>query len=39
VLATVPPGAKLDRSTPLTFRITDVADGETAIATDHFVTR
>ena len=39
VLVTVAPGAKLDRSTPLTFRITDIADGETATATDHFVTR
>jgi cytochrome c oxidase accessory protein FixG len=39
VLITVPPAMKLGRSTPLTFRITDVADGETAIATDHFVIR
>jgi cytochrome c oxidase accessory protein FixG len=39
VLVTAPPRAKLDRSTPLTFRVTDVADGETATAIDHFVTR
>src|SRR6266480_3703954 len=39
VLVTARPGAKLDRSTPLTFRIIDVADGETAVATDHFVAR
>src|ERR1051326_2136120 len=38
-LVTVPAGAELARSTPLTFRVTDVADGETAIATDHFVAR
>jgi cytochrome c oxidase accessory protein FixG len=39
VLITARPGAKLERSTPLTFRIVDVADGETASAADHFVTR
>src|SRR5262249_49317649 len=39
VLVTVRPDAKLERSTPLTFRIVDVADGETATAADHFVTR
>jgi len=37
VLVTVAPGAKLERSTPLTFRITDTADGRTAAAKDHFV--
>jgi hypothetical protein len=38
VLVTVP-AASVDRSTPLTFRATDTATGETAVATDHFVAR
>jgi cytochrome c oxidase accessory protein FixG len=37
VLLTVAPAAKLDRSTPVTFRVTDVGDGESAVAHDHFV--
>jgi cytochrome c oxidase accessory protein FixG len=39
VLVTVPPDARLEKSTPLTFRVTDTANGETAIATDHFIAR
>src|SRR5262249_19579015 len=39
VLVTVPPTLRIDRSTPLTFRATDVAAGETAIARDHFIAR
>jgi cytochrome c oxidase accessory protein FixG len=39
VLVTVPPGAQIVRSTPLTFRATDTATGETAAATDHFIAR
>jgi cytochrome c oxidase accessory protein FixG len=37
VLVTVPPGTQIDRSTPLTFRATDTATGETATAIDHFI--
>jgi cytochrome c oxidase accessory protein FixG len=39
VLVTIPPTSKVDRSTPLTFRATDTATGETAVATDHFIAR
>jgi len=39
VLVTVPPTAKVDHSTPLTFRATNVATGETAVAKDHFIAR
>ena len=39
VLVTVPPTSKVGQSTPLTFRATDTATGETAVATDHFVAR
>jgi cytochrome c oxidase accessory protein FixG len=39
VLVTIPPASKVDQSTPLTFRATDTATGETAVATDHFVAR
>jgi cytochrome c oxidase accessory protein FixG len=39
VLVTVPPKARIDQSTVLTFRATDVATGETAVAKDHFVAR
>jgi len=39
VLVTIPPGVKIDRSTPLTFRATDTATGETVVATDHFIAR
>jgi cytochrome c oxidase accessory protein FixG len=39
ILVTVPPGARVDRSTPLTFRATDKATGATATATDHFIAR
>jgi cytochrome c oxidase accessory protein FixG len=39
VLVTIPPRMQIDRSTPLTFRLTDVATGETAIARDHFIAR
>jgi cytochrome c oxidase accessory protein FixG len=37
VLVTVPPGTKLERSTPVSFRITDTAGRETATAVDHFI--
>ncbi len=36
VLLTVPRGAKLERSTPVTFRITDVIGGESALTRDNF---
>jgi cytochrome c oxidase accessory protein FixG len=39
VLVTIPPTSKVERSTPLTFRATDTATGETAVATDHFIAR
>jgi polyferredoxin len=39
VLVTVPANARLDRSTPLTFRVTDTATHETAVAADHFIAR
>jgi len=39
VLVTIPPTAKVGHSTPLTFRATNVATGETAVAKDHFITR
>ena len=39
VLVTVPANARLDRSTPLTFRATDTATHETAVAADHFIAR
>jgi cytochrome c oxidase accessory protein FixG len=39
VLVTIPPGVKIDRSTPLTFRATDTATGETVVATDQFIAR
>jgi cytochrome c oxidase accessory protein FixG len=39
VLVTVPPDARVERSTPLTFRATDTATGETAVAADHFIAR
>jgi cytochrome c oxidase accessory protein FixG len=39
VLVTVPPGAKLDHSTPVTFMLTDAEGGETATARDHFITQ
>jgi cytochrome c oxidase accessory protein FixG len=39
VLVTIPPRMQIDRSTPLTFRATDVATGETAVAGDHFIAR
>jgi cytochrome c oxidase accessory protein FixG len=35
-LVFAPAGARLDKSTPLTFRIVDLASGETASADDHF---
>jgi cytochrome c oxidase accessory protein FixG len=38
VLVTIPPTAKVGHSTPLTFRATNVATGETAVANDHFIT-
>jgi cytochrome c oxidase accessory protein FixG len=37
VLVTAPARAKLDRSTPVIFRLTDTASGETATAADHFI--
>jgi cytochrome c oxidase accessory protein FixG len=39
VLVTIPPKSQVEHSTPLTFRATDIATGETAVATDHFVAR
>jgi cytochrome c oxidase accessory protein FixG len=39
VLVTVPPSAQVERSTPLTFRVTDTATGETASASEHFIAR
>jgi hypothetical protein len=30
------PGSHLDKTTPVTFRIADLATGESAIAQDHF---
>ncbi|HMA70493.1 MAG TPA: cytochrome c oxidase accessory protein CcoG [Xanthobacteraceae bacterium] len=39
VLVTVPADVHIDRSTPLTFRATDIATGESAVATDHFISR
>jgi cytochrome c oxidase accessory protein FixG len=36
VLVFAPAGAPLDKSTPVTFRITDTASGEAATARDHF---
>ena len=39
VLVTIPPTMQIDRSTWLTFRATDVATGETAVARDHFIAR
>jgi cytochrome c oxidase accessory protein FixG len=39
VLVTIPPAVKVGHSTPLTFRATNVATGETAVAKDHFITR
>jgi cytochrome c oxidase accessory protein FixG len=39
VLLTVPRDSKLEWSTPVTFRITDVVGGETAFARDNFIRR
>jgi cytochrome c oxidase accessory protein FixG len=39
VLVTVPPDRQAERSTLLTFRATDLATRETAVATDHFIAR
>jgi polyferredoxin len=39
VLLTIPPTTQVERSTPLTFRATDTATGETVTATDHFIAR
>ena len=39
VLVTVPADVHIDRSTPLTFRATDIATGESAVAIDHFISR
>jgi polyferredoxin len=39
VLVTAPADARLDRSTPLTFRAADTATRETAVAADHFIAR
>jgi len=39
VLVTIPATARVDRSTPLTFRATDIATGESAVARDHFISR
>jgi polyferredoxin len=37
VLVTVPPDAKLDKSTPVTFTARDVGSGETVIESEHFI--
>jgi cytochrome c oxidase accessory protein FixG len=37
VLVTVTPGAKIGKSTPITFKARDVSSGETAATQDHFV--
>jgi cytochrome c oxidase accessory protein FixG len=37
VLVTIPPDAKVERSTALTFRANDAATGESAAAQDHFI--
>src|SRR5262245_28887780 len=39
LLVTVPPDAALGRSTPLTFRVADTTNGETATAADHFIAK
>jgi hypothetical protein len=39
VLVTAPADAQLARSTPLVFRVTDLAGGRPAEAQDHFVVR
>jgi len=39
LLVTAPAGAKLDRSVPVTFRITDIVLGEVATTGDHFISR
>jgi hypothetical protein len=39
VLITIPPAAKVDHSTQLTFRATNVATGDTAATKDHFIAR
>jgi cytochrome c oxidase accessory protein FixG len=39
VLVTIPPTAKVDHSTPLTFRATNVATRDTTVAKDHFIAR
>jgi cytochrome c oxidase accessory protein FixG len=36
MLVFAPPGSRLDKSTPVTFRISDLASGESATAQDHF---
>jgi hypothetical protein len=38
VLVTARPAGELPKSTPLTFRVTDIGLGEAASATDNFVT-
>jgi cytochrome c oxidase accessory protein FixG len=39
VLVTIPTDVHINRSTPLTFRATDTATGESVTATDHFISR
>ncbi len=39
VLVTIPPTAHVAPSTPLTFRVTDTATNETAVAAEHFIAR
>jgi cytochrome c oxidase accessory protein FixG len=39
LLVTVPQGARLERSTALTFRVTDVTTGETASTAEHFISQ
>jgi cytochrome c oxidase accessory protein FixG len=39
VLVTIPPTAKVDHSTPLTFRATNIATRDSAAAKDHFIAR
>jgi cytochrome c oxidase accessory protein FixG len=39
VLVTAPTGAKLDKSTTVAFQVRDVASGDKATASDHFIAR
>jgi cytochrome c oxidase accessory protein FixG len=39
LLVTVPAGTRLERSVPVTFRITDIVLGEVATMSDHFISK